>query len=184
PRKPRRPGRRLPKSGWCATSPSSPPTSARAAVPPPAALTRPPTTSRASSKRPAWRPAARTAATSSPSPFPARAWSAPPPSPCAGNRFVSVDGQRRRQHATFTQKMVNAEKRDALGILFVNDADTAKDGDDLLDFNFTATARVPVKMPAFHLHRSVLETMLAGSGAPTLSEIEKDIDRELKPHSL
>ncbi|MBI1916864.1 MAG: M28 family peptidase [Planctomycetes bacterium] len=104
--------------------------------------------------------------------------------PCPGNRFVSIDGQRRRQHATFTQKMVNAEKRDALGILFVNDADTATDGDDLLDFNFTATARVPVKMPAFHLHRSVLEMLLAGSGAPTLSEIEKDIDRELKPHSL
>jgi len=104
--------------------------------------------------------------------------------PCPGNRYVSVDGQRRRQHSTFTQKMTNAEKHDALGVLFVNDADTAQDGDDLLDFNFTATARIPIKLPAFHLRRSVLEAMLAGSGAPALSEIEKDIDRELKPHSL
>jgi hypothetical protein len=83
--------------------------------------------------------------------------------PCAGNRYVSIDGQRRRQHATFTQKLLNAEKRDALGVLFVNDADTAKDGDDLLDFGFTATARIPVKLPAFHLHRSVLETLLAAA---------------------
>src|SRR5262249_20655590 len=104
--------------------------------------------------------------------------------PCAGNRFVSIDGPRRRQHASFTQKLTNAEKRDALGVLFVNDADTAKDGDDLLNFGFTATANMPVKMPAFHLHRSALETMLGSGDAPSLSELEKDIDRDLKPRSL
>src|SRR5262249_45588867 len=55
---------------------------------------------------------------------------------------------------------------------------------------FTAAARLPrndkdiVKLPTFHLHRSVLGQMLAGSGAPTLREIERAIDRELKPHSV
>src|SRR5262249_48898967 len=84
--------------------------------------------------------------------------------------------------ATFTSKIANAEKHQAAAILIVNDADTARDGDDLLDFNYTAFARSTAKIPACHVRRAVLEKMLTG-GADALTALEKDINRELKPHS-
>ncbi|MHB1424388.1 MAG: M28 family peptidase [Gemmataceae bacterium] len=84
--------------------------------------------------------------------------------------------------APFLNKIVNAQKHDATAVLIVNDADTARDGDDLLDFNYTAFGRSAGKIPMCHVRRRVLETMLPG-GADTLTKLEKDINRELKPHS-
>ncbi|HTU88503.1 MAG TPA: M28 family peptidase [Gemmataceae bacterium] len=84
--------------------------------------------------------------------------------------------------APFVEKIANAEKHEAAAILFVNDADTARDGDGLLDFNYTAFTRSVGSIPVFHVRRSVLETMLPG-GADTLTMLEKDINREMKPHS-
>ncbi len=85
--------------------------------------------------------------------------------------------------APFMNKLVNAEKHGAAAVLIVNDADTARDGDDLLDFTYMAFARSVAKLPVCHVRRAVLEMMLPG-GADTLSRLEKDINRELKPHSL
>ncbi|HTU90263.1 MAG TPA: M28 family peptidase [Gemmataceae bacterium] len=85
--------------------------------------------------------------------------------------------------APFVKKIVNAEKHGAAAVLFVNDAGTAHDGDDLLDFNYTAFGRSASKFPVLHVRRAVLEMMLPG-GADTLTRLEKDINRELKPHSL
>jgi hypothetical protein len=84
--------------------------------------------------------------------------------------------------APLASKIVNAEKHDAAAVLFINDADTVRDGDDLLDFNYFAFGRSVGKIPAFHIRRSVLEMMLPGGGE-TLTALEKDIQRELKPHS-
>ncbi len=84
--------------------------------------------------------------------------------------------------APFANKIANAEKHDAAAVLIVNDADTARDGDDLLDFNYTAFGRSAGKIPVCHVRRRVLETMLPG-GADALTVLEKDINRELKPHS-
>jgi hypothetical protein len=83
--------------------------------------------------------------------------------------------------APFLNKIVNAEKHGASAVLIVNDADTARDGDDLLDFNYTAFERGAGKLPVCHVRRSVLERMLGGAEA--LTTLEKDINRELKPHS-
>ncbi|HEY7330168.1 MAG TPA: M28 family peptidase [Gemmataceae bacterium] len=85
--------------------------------------------------------------------------------------------------APFVKKMVNAEKHGAAAVFFVNDAGTAHDGDDLLDFNYSAFLRSTGKFPVFHVRRSVLEMMLPG-GADMLTRLEKDINREMKPHSL
>jgi hypothetical protein len=104
--------------------------------------------------------------------------------PRGTNKYVSFDGQRRRQHASFTQKMVNAVKHKAAAILFVNDADTAATGDDLLGFGYTSLSGSPANLPAFHLRRSVLEAMLQGSAAADLADLERDIDRELKPRGV
>jgi Peptidase family M28/PDZ domain len=106
--------------------------------------------------------------------------------PNADNRYVTFDGRNRRLHGSLTRKMEKAEKNGALAIFFVNDADTAKDGDDLMDFAYLSAivGGPPPKIPAFHVRRAVLEQMLASSGAPTLTSIEEGIDRDRKPRSV
>lgn len=84
--------------------------------------------------------------------------------------------------APFVKKIANAVKHEAAAVLIANDADSARDGDELLDFNYTAFARSAGKIPVFHIRRAVLERMLPG-GADTLTGFEKDIQRDLKPHS-
>ncbi len=86
------------------------------------------------------------------------------------------------QFAPFVRKLENAAKHKVAAVLIVNDAETARDGDHLVDFNYTALEGAPGKLPAFHLKRSVLEAMLPG-GADGLRETERAIDREVKPHS-
>jgi hypothetical protein len=103
--------------------------------------------------------------------------------PRQGNKYVSFDGQRRRLHASMGQKLANAEKHKAAAVLIVNDAETAATGDDLLDFTYLGLERAAAKMPAFHVRRAILEEMLANSGVD-LRALERDIDHELKPHSL
>jgi hypothetical protein len=96
---------------------------------------------------------------------------------------TGFDPPRRRQLASLTEKLANAEKHKAAAVLFINDGETARTGDELLSFNYTALARTNVKVPVFHVRRSVLETMLRTAGAE-LTEFERDIDRDLKPRSL
>ncbi len=96
----------------------------------------------------------------------------------------SVDKERNAElakGAPFALKIATAEKNRATAVLIVNDAATARDGDDLLDFNYTAFSRSAGKIPVFHIRRSVLETMLGGAEA--LTTLETDINRELKPRS-
>jgi Peptidase family M28/PDZ domain/PA domain len=90
-----------------------------------------------------------------------------------------------RQAGSLSGKLQRAEKAKAAAIFFVNDADTARTGDDLLDFAyFAANAQGSGRIPAFHLKRSVLETMLKASADKDLATLEADIDRDLKPQSL
>ncbi len=86
----------------------------------------------------------------------------------------------RRNFGSLTQKMLNAEKHKAAAIIFVNDRDTASDGDDLLNFGFTAAAPSPAKLPAFHVRRLVLEQMLGKK----VEDVEREIDKDLKPASV
>ncbi|HEV2945831.1 MAG TPA: M28 family peptidase, partial [Gemmataceae bacterium] len=100
--------------------------------------------------------------------------------PRATNRFASFAS--RFLHQSFTAKIRNAEKHKAAGIIFVNDRDAARDGDDLLDFGFTAVGGAPASVPIVHMHRHVLDRML-DSGKNSLPDIEGDIDRDLHPRS-
>jgi hypothetical protein len=94
-----------------------------------------------------------------------------------------IEARNRRQAASLVEKMTQAEKRDALAILFVNDADTAKDGDDLLDFNFLATARNTIKLPAYHVKRAVVDKILAAAGMKDLAKLEANIQEDKKQQS-
>jgi Peptidase family M28/PDZ domain/PA domain len=93
---------------------------------------------------------------------------------------------RLKASSTFTRKIANAEKHKAAAVLFVNDAETARGGDDLLDFNFTALGRISQEsnLPAMHVRRSVLQTMLTASAAADLTDLEREIDKDLKPQSM
>ena len=93
------------------------------------------------------------------------------------------DSPRFPGNASLAAKLLRAEQAKAAAVLFVNDADTARTGDDLLDFNYSAVGRGRAKIPAFHVKRSVLEAMLH-SADKDLRAIEADIDRDAKPQSF
>ena len=100
--------------------------------------------------------------------------------PRADDKF-GVNQNWRRKYASVTEKMTNAVAHKAAAILFVNDRDTAADGDDLLNFAYYAgyggsLLRLP-EIPALHVRRSVVEQILGAK----LEDLERDIDRDLKP---
>jgi len=101
--------------------------------------------------------------------------------PRADNRFAFTRPWRGK-YRSLTEKMTNAQAHKAAAVLFVNDRDTARDGDDLLNFGYAAAGRDLLELPdlpAFHVRRAVVENMLHDS----LDELEHEIDRDLKPHS-
>jgi hypothetical protein len=106
--------------------------------------------------------------------------------PRAGNRFASFSS--RYLHQSLATKIHNATQHKAAGILFVNDRDTARDGDDLLDFSFTAVGSNTGSLPVLHVHRQVLDGLLSYSepraAASGLADLESDIDRDLRPRSI
>ena len=91
-------------------------------------------------------------------------------------------GGNLEQYQSLDSKMLNAEKHHAAGLILVNDAVTARDGDKLIPFQYLARAG-GYALPAVNLRRSVLDSMLQASLGTTLADLERDIDRTLKPHS-
>lgn len=87
---------------------------------------------------------------------------------------------KKRQLASLTEKILNAEKHGALAVLFVNDRDTAKDTSDLLlPFNHTALARSPGKIPALQLSRSCADELITAATGNSLDQIQKLIEDEM-----
>ena len=90
--------------------------------------------------------------------------------------------------ASLTRKIANAERHKAAAVLFVNDAESAKAGDDLLDFAFNsvlaARQRSEATVPVLQVRRSVLQTLLTAGAAADLADLEHDIDHDGKSRSL
>jgi hypothetical protein len=101
------------------------------------------------------------------------------------NAFASFNGRLSGYHSTFTTKIDNAEQHKAAAILFVNDRDSVKKekGDRLMPFNALAFGGTVSKLPIVHLRRAVADTMLQASLGAGVTDLECDIDRELKPQS-
>src|SRR5262245_12344584 len=103
--------------------------------------------------------------------------------PRAENNEAPFEGGVRGPNAGLSVKAKNAEKHKAAAILFVNDASTrARDGDRLMDFDYTATDE-GVNIPAFQIRRDVADRMLQSGLGKGLTDLEKDIDRTLQPAS-
>jgi hypothetical protein len=106
-------------------------------------------------------------------------------SPRAGDRkALGLAAGFRSDPTSLATKLDNAEKHKAAAVLVVNDAETAKTGDDLFPYSYTAFSRNRSKVPALQIRRSVLQAMLQGSAAADLRDLEHDIDGDLKPRSM
>jgi hypothetical protein len=103
--------------------------------------------------------------------------------PKPGDEDKPFDGDRQQQHAALLTKMMQADVHRAAGVLFVSDYHTARDGDELMPFAYTATASSPARLPAVHVKRELLDRMLQESRKTKLADVEAKIDKELKPDS-
>ena len=103
--------------------------------------------------------------------------------PRPGNPHAPFDGKYNAEHAGLVTKVTKAGEHKAAAILFVNDSDTAKNGDVLMPFRYTSQGAGAAKVPVLHVHRALVDRMLKSSLDKTLPEIEQDIDRDLKPRS-
>lgn len=89
-----------------------------------------------------------------------------------------------KQMAPFTRKLAEAQRQGAAALVFVNDRQDLGEGDNLLDFRYTALSQSNAKIPLIQLKRSVLENLIKSSMDKTLTTIEADIDRRLQPQSF
>jgi hypothetical protein len=100
------------------------------------------------------------------------------------NHLTPFDGGLATHHAALVTKMVNAELHKAAGVIFVSDRNLPEQGDALMPFSYTAGSSSSAKIPAVHVHRSVVDSMLQATAGANLADIEKDIDRDLKPRTF
>ena len=93
------------------------------------------------------------------------------------------DGKRDSRFAWFRHKVTNAFQHGAAAVLLVNDNAGLKGKDDeLLKFGMagnTPNSTLPVVM----LTRALADRLLADAGQPTLADLEKQIDGDLKPRT-
>src|SRR5262249_33475480 len=81
-------------------------------------------------------------------------------------------------YAGLASKIANCEKNGAAAVFVVNDGSLGKDGD-----KFATEGAPKAKVPVAQLKRSVLDMMLVSARGMPLADVEKDIDRDLKPRS-
>jgi hypothetical protein len=94
-----------------------------------------------------------------------------------------MEGGKDGPHASLQSKLVNAGLHKAAAVFIVNDLETAKSGDKLMDFSYTANSRQSLGVPAVQITRPLLDQMLQSTLNTTLKEREKDIEDTLKPAS-
>jgi hypothetical protein len=99
------------------------------------------------------------------------------------NENLPFDGDRKTLHATEQRKMILAELNQAAAVLLVNDASLSLKGDPLINFTTFSLGDFSSRVPALHIRRDMVDAMLTSSLGMGLRDIEKDIDRELKPRS-
>jgi hypothetical protein len=88
-------------------------------------------------------------------------------------------GGDKTAHAGLEKKIANCEKNGAAAIIIVNDRSEIGDGD-----KFMAAGSPKAGVPVAQLRRAVLDMMLVSALGTPLENVEKDIDRDLKPRSV
>lgn len=93
-----------------------------------------------------------------------------------------ADDDTVRKHASIVNKLQNAEKHNAAGIILVNDVATAEASDDISDFARLMNTPT-IKIPAVHVRRTLVAPIIKTEYGQTLGELEEQIDKDLKPLS-
>lgn len=94
------------------------------------------------------------------------------------------DGRRSSQYAFFSSKELNASLHKAAALLMINDSSTvASGGDKLLSVRAAGRALSDAQVPTFYCTRNVIEPMIQKAMGKSISEIEAEIDTDLKPQS-
>jgi hypothetical protein len=104
--------------------------------------------------------------------------------PRADNTQAPFDGEQSAHHAGLETKLVQAHLQKAAALVLVNDLDTARNEDRLIDFrDFRYASGKGAQLPAVHARRDVIDPILRASLGAGLRELEQDISRDLKPRS-
>jgi hypothetical protein len=101
--------------------------------------------------------------------------------PRPDNTKEPFDGARANTHGALNTKVQKASNKKAAAVLFVNDYETLKNGDELLHFDYSGWGNS--KVPTVHVRRAVAEEIVRSALNSTLADIEKEIDLNLKPQS-
>lgn len=83
--------------------------------------------------------------------------------------------------SALTAKLALAGTKEVAGVIFVNDSTMGKQGDALMDLR--RSGGDVAKFPVIQVKRSVLEKLVASQGKK-LDDVEKAIDKDLKPMSM
>jgi len=88
-----------------------------------------------------------------------------------------------RKHSPLVTKIKLAVKNGAAAVVFVNDRDMAGKDDPLMPFDYAADDGQTGTVPVVHAKRELIEQVLGANGA-SLTDIEAEIDKSLKPQSF
>jgi hypothetical protein len=87
-----------------------------------------------------------------------------------------------KSQAPLVQKMQVAKRKGAVGVVFLNDAETAEPKDFPADFSYVRLRNPMAQILAVSAVREAVDSMMPAG--KSLAEIEKSIDRTLKPRSF
>ena len=92
-------------------------------------------------------------------------------------------GDDRGNLADLVRKIATAESHKAAAVILVNDIGEVKTGDKLMSFKYLEQASTS-RIPCVHVARSVVDPIFQSAVGKSLEAIEKEIDKDLKPHSV
>ena len=98
------------------------------------------------------------------------------------SKELGFDGANKEQHAALVNKEALAESNKAAAFVLVNDLSEAGTGDKLMAFKDIAGAAA-AGIPALQLRRTIADNILQTTLDTNLAEVEKGIERDLKPRS-
>ncbi len=93
------------------------------------------------------------------------------------------DGKRSSTYATFRHKATNAFQHGAVAVLFANDQASLGQSDDSLMRFLSGGSEPNSNLPFVMVKRALADQMLKAAGGPVLADVEKAIDKDLKPQS-
>ena len=103
--------------------------------------------------------------------------------PQADKEDSPFDGKRNTRFATFRHKATNAFQHGAAAVLLMNDKGSLKDDKDALLQIHEAGTDVNSPIPFVMIGRELADKLLTAAGQPSVVELEKALDTDLKPRS-